>query len=62
MKKNFFFRFFILGLVHTLDINILIVWIILTINSLVGLYVWFYRWKNPNKTPNNVFKLLIFTC
>ena len=37
---------FSLGLLQTkLDINLLLVWIMLFINSVVGLYTWFVRWR-----------------
>lgn len=46
-----FFDMDVLGLVGTaLDINILIVWILFAINSLVGLYTWFRRWKYAVQT------------
>ncbi|CAF1009536.1 unnamed protein product [Rotaria sordida] len=39
------------GLLGTeLNINVLLVMIMLCINSIVGLYTWFRRWKNSNRT------------
>ncbi|CAF3656435.1 unnamed protein product [Adineta steineri] len=39
------------GLLETkLDINVLIVWIMFTINSIVGLVIWFRRWKFSKNT------------
>jgi hypothetical protein len=42
-----FIKFDFLGFLGTtLDINLLIVWIMLTCNSSCGLYTWYNRWKN----------------
>ncbi|CAF0898134.1 unnamed protein product [Didymodactylos carnosus] len=38
------------GLIETkLDINLLLVWIMLAINSLFGLYTWFMRWRRQSR-------------
>ena len=40
------------GLLDTgFDINILVVWIMLTINSLVGCYTWFRRSRKSRNSP-----------
>ncbi|UJR30939.1 hypothetical protein I4U23_018451 [Adineta vaga] len=42
------------GLLHTqLDINVLIVWIMFAINTLVGLCLWFRRWKYSDTIVKN---------
>ncbi|CAF1331047.1 unnamed protein product [Adineta steineri] len=37
-----------------LDINLLLVWIMLTINSSCGLYTWFNRWKNSRHSSSTI--------
>ena len=51
-KTNFSFRKGFLG--TTFDINLLLVWIMLTCNSSCGLYTWYHRWKSDHSMSSSL--------
>jgi nicotinamide mononucleotide transporter len=56
------FVFFLKGFFGTTrDINLLIVWIMLTCNSSCGLYTWYHRWKNRKMSSSTINKKDLIT-